>query len=201
MMMFVLIVRTWSSPVAWKQTHSNIKFISGVARKRIIKWNPTRPYPGVKSYAGSNVSGSILNLQGVTLQKIIENHMTINTNIFSYDCAGNRHGAMAQLHSCTCPLRRFQMGLDVAAQGLTPKGDLIDAGDLRQETGGPGGPFDQWILGYIWLHIADAPWCWYIYLQNWVIFGAHVDNLGICTWSPEMCFIIFIDFPTKSIST
>jgi len=107
--------------------------------------------------------------------------MTINTNIFSYDCAGNRHGAMAQLHSCTCPLRRFQMGLDVAAQGLTPKGDLIDAGDLRQETGGPGGPFDQWILGYIWLHIADAPWCWYIYLQNWVIFGAHVDNLGICT--------------------
>ena len=82
--------------------------------------------------------------------------MTINTNIFSYHCAGNRHGAMAQLHSCTCPLRRFQMGLDVAAQGLTPKGDLIDAGDLRQETGGPGGPFDQWILGYIWLHIADA---------------------------------------------
>jgi hypothetical protein len=73
------------------------------------------------------------------------------------------------------------MGLDVAAQGLTPKGDLIDAGDLRQETGGPGGPFDQWILGYIWLHIADAPWCWSIYLQNWVIFGAHVDNLGICT--------------------
>ena len=56
-----------------------------------------------------------------------------------------------------------------------------------------------------WLHMATyrrcEPWCWYIYLQNWVIFGAHVDNLGICTWFLEMCFIIFIDFPTKSIST
>ena len=31
------------------------------------------------------------------------------------------------------------------------------------------------LMGYLpWFHVLDAPWCWYIYLHDWMIFRAHV---------------------------
>jgi hypothetical protein len=30
--------------------------------------------------------------------------------------------------------------------------------------------------GEIIINNPDAPWCWYIYLQNWVIFRAHAGK-------------------------
>ena len=43
-----------------------------------------------------------------------------------------------------------------------------------------------------------APWCWYIYLQNWVIFRANVGKYSIhgaygmkCWWKSQGCFDFF----------
>jgi hypothetical protein len=32
---------------------------------------------------------------------------------------------------------------------------------------------------YIWIFIPDAPWCWYIYLHDWVILGANVGKYSM----------------------
>ena len=55
------------------------------------------------------------------------------------------------------------------------------------------------------LVIPDAPWCWYIYLQNWVIFRAHVgkysstmEHLGMVFFSSLRCWDIFKDQRKKS---
>ena len=57
--------------------------------------------------------------------------------------------------------------------------------------------FSRWKLFGGWCFIIpDAPWCWYIYLQNWVIlFGQMLVNIP-APWSIGACYhyVIIIHF-------
>ena len=41
---------------------------------------------------------------------------------------------------------------------------------------GPVVPKGDWLSQWKWRWLPNAPWCWYIYLQNWVIYGANVGK-------------------------
>jgi hypothetical protein len=41
----------------------------------------------------------------------------------------------------------------------------------------------QWCPRYSIAMYPYAPWCWYIYLQNWAIYGVHVGYCFPAPWT------------------
>ena len=80
------------------------------------------------------------------------------------DVAGDfgpvRHGEGRGLRRALLPIRRTLGGQTTVENGTKSDGKKI-------------WPRKMW-MKYIYIYMVtypDALWCWYIYLQNWVIFG------------------------------